>query len=80
MRLIAFGLVVFVLSGCGTWVNRQHPNANYQADWHDCYMRAQQWFPPDYEVITTPQVTNTDCNEVYAGHFSCTGTTTGGTQ
>lgn len=70
-------LLGVALTGCGTWVNRQNPNANYQADNYDCQMQAARAYPPAYDVTTAPAVTNTNCYG-YGNAANCTSTTTGG--
>ena len=58
-------VLIFLLSGCLSWVNRSNPNADYQQDKGNCEMLSYRSLP---EQVTTGTRNNstytTNCNKL----------------
>ena len=53
-RLPVALLALSLLAGCGTWVNRGDPAANYGAQLRTCQELAYAKFPPRYDWLLSP--------------------------
>jgi hypothetical protein len=75
---VVFSLIaLFLLAGCGTWVNPSNPSANYQADLYACQSEAARMYPVQMQTTTTPDTTSTNCT-LYGSSASCTSSTSPG--